>query len=794
MFRSKPPRGAADPPPSAPAYQPGASTRAAPVASKIVALLGPTNTGKTHHCIERMLEFDTGMLGLPLRLLAREVYDKISERIGERRVALITGEEKRVPPRADYWVCTVEAMPTDLEVDFLGVDEIQLIAHPTRGHVFTERLLHSRGRHETWFLGSDTVRRLLQQLIPTATFEARPRLSRLSHAGNCKLARLPPRSAVVAFNAAQVYELAERIRAKRGGAAVVLGALSPRTRNAQVAMYQAGEVDYLVATDAIGMGLNLALGHVALTALHKFDGRERRDLTLAEIGQIAGRAGRHLKDGSFGTLAPCRPLPDAAALAIESHHFARDRHAIWRNHDLDFSSLSALLESLERRPQQAALRRITTTDDGTALTQLAHRPELVRLANSPDAVNLLWQVCQIPDYRKLLPEIHAELLLSIFEQLCGPKGHIDEDWLGERMRRLDDTSGDIETLMGRIAFVRTWTYVSHRAGWVAQGKHWQATTRQLEDRLSDALHERLVARFVERTRKHFFTPPATDASPRTGKGGLSEQLARLRADMAIEPSESMLSPSERLDSWIDAPHERFELADDGSILIDAVSLGRLRPGNSLHRPDVSVDLDTSAGQRMRLERRLRAFVLDTVGQLLGRVAEEAGDSPAMRGLLYQLREGLGSVSLRDARPQLSSLDERELDTLSRRGVRVGERTIFVPSLLRPRALCVRAALCNCHFRVKAFTRENVVLLDENALRKLSSAQLLAGGLVAIGDRALRCDLYERVITEAKRPNPDAGRLCSLLACKKNQLPALVGKLGARRRRRSKRRAKRPRPE
>jgi ATP-dependent RNA helicase SUPV3L1/SUV3 len=767
------------------AYEAGSASRTAPLASKIVAMLGPTNTGKTHHCIERMLEFDSGMLGLPLRLLAREVYDKLSERIGQRRVALVTGEEKRVPSRADYWICTVEAMPMDLEVDFLAIDEIQLIAHPTRGHVFTQRLLHARGRHETWFLGSDTVSPLLRQLLPTANFESRPRLSRLSHAGQTKLAGLPVRSAIVAFNASQVYELAERIRAKRGGAAVVLGALSPRTRNAQVAMYQAGEVDYLVATDAIGMGLNLSLSHVAFSALHKFDGRERRDLSLAEMGQIAGRAGRHLKDGTFGTLSPCRPLPDSAASIVESHRFARDRHAIWRNHDLDFSSLSALTQSLEARPSLAALRRVATSEDSTALAHLARKDEVEKRVRGTEAVSLLWQVCQIPDYRKLLPELHAELLLSIFEQLSGSTGRISEDWLQERVARLDDTSGDIEALMGRIAFIRTWTYVSHRADWVGRSKHWQAATRRIEDRLSDALHDRLVQRFVEKTRKWSAPKPSTRG---TGRGGLGEQLAALRADMA-RPDDS--DPSAQLESWVDASHDRFTLTSDGLILVDEVRVGRLRQGNSLHRPDVGLDVETKAGERLRLERRLRAFVRDAVGQLLHSADDAPGDSAAVRGLLYQLREGLGSIDRRAAREQLLALTHDERRKLKGRGIRIGARVVFMPALLRPRALRIRAALCRAHHGGAEGwpAPENTVHTGGG---RLDPAWVLPAGYVAVGDRQVRCDVLEKAVREARRASPDPAKLCSLLACKRPELSSLVAKLVGRSRRRSKHRNKRPR--
>ncbi len=466
--------------------------------SVVVAELGPTNTGKTHRAIERMLAHDTGMIGLPLRLLAREVYDRVTARVGEGRVALMTGEEKRLPPRPDYWICTVEAMPTDRPVDFLAVDEIQLAAHRERGHVFTDRLLHARGRRETWFLGADTMRPMVQALIPHASLKRATRLSQLRYSGPRSLKSLPPRSAVVAFSADRVYELAEALRRLRGGVAVVLGALSPRTRNAQVAMYQAGEVQYLVATDAIGMGLNLDLNHVAFAALSKFDGAEQRDLFPDELAQIAGRAGRHLNDGSFGTLNTLSELPPRVVSAIESHRFPAVRSLIWRNEALDFSSPESLLDSLSRAPRHSAFIRVERADDFDALRELSRVPAIREVATDRAMVELLWQVCQIPDFRKGLFGSHVALLRETFLQLSEGDGTLEQAWLARQVSPLDDVSGDIHTLMDRLAAIRIWTYISHRSSWLHDAEQWQERTRRIEDALGDALHERLVERFVQR--------------------------------------------------------------------------------------------------------------------------------------------------------------------------------------------------------------------------------------------------------------------------------------------------------
>ena len=472
----------------------------------VIALLGPTNTGKTHRAIERMLAHRTGMIGLPLRLLAREVYDRVTARVGEAAVALVTGEEKRVPAHPRYWICTVEAMPPPADVvpggvEFVAVDEVQLSAHRERGHVFTDRVLRARGTEETLLLGADTMRGLIGRLVPDVTIESRPRLSSLTGAGALSMSALPPRTAVVAFSATRVYELAERLRAKRGGAAVVLGALSPRARNAQVALYQSGEVDYMVATDAIGMGLNMDVDCVAFADVHKFDGRRVRALGDAELAQIAGRAGRNRNDGRFATLAPLSPLPGRTSRAIETHRFAPEERVFWRNPALDTSSLAALRASLRQRPESPHLRLAADAEDVRALDRLASDPVVTGRADHAERVALLWQVCQVPDFRSIKVDDHFGLLAALYGQLtegdAGAAGRLRQDWVARHVRPLEDGDGDLETLLARMASIRTWTYVTHQAGWLDDPGHWQERTRAIEDKLSDALHARLVQRFVD---------------------------------------------------------------------------------------------------------------------------------------------------------------------------------------------------------------------------------------------------------------------------------------------------------
>ena len=464
----------------------------------VTAVLGPTNTGKTHLAIERMLAHDVGIIGLPLRLLAREVFDKIVARVGAAKVALITGEEKIKPPSPRFYVCTVEAMPLDLEADFVAVDEVQLAADGERGHVFTDRLFHARGLNETLLLGAATMRDAIREILPGANLVSRPRLSQLSYAGDKKITRLPRRSAIVGFSANDVYAIAELVRRQRGGAAVVLGALSPRTRNAQVALYQNGDVDFLVATDAIGMGLNLDLDHVAFAGIRKFDGQSHRNLTPAELGQIAGRAGRHMNDGTFGVTGQAQPFEPELIDRLENHSFDQVGVLQWRNRKLDFSSIERLKDSLREPPDHRRLARSRMVDDVIALENVSQDPAVRDVAGGPAAVALLWEMCQIPDYRKISAASHAELVATLYRFVMSDTGKIPADWFANQVALADRSDGDLDTLSNRLAQIRTWTFVSHHADWLDDPEHWQGRTRAIEDSLSDALHERLTQRFVDR--------------------------------------------------------------------------------------------------------------------------------------------------------------------------------------------------------------------------------------------------------------------------------------------------------
>lgn len=765
--------------------------------SAITALLGPTNTGKTHRAVERMLAYETGMIGLPLRLLAREIYDRLTARVGEARVALVTGEEKRVPRRPDYWVCTVEAMPMDREVDFLAVDEIQLAAHEQRGHVFTARLLAARGRRETWFMGAETMRPLFAELVPAAKIASHPRLSRLTSVGSAKLSRLPPRSAVVAFGMPQVYAIAERLRALRGGAAVVLGALSPRTRNAQVALFQSGEVDYLVATDAIGMGLNLGVTHVAFAGLRKFDGHNVRALDTAELAQIAGRAGRYTTDGTFGAVAPLE-LPPDLALAIELHRFPAVRRLFYRTTDLDVSSIDALVASLHQRPRSHALRLAPHAEDTAALLALAQDPIVRARARGPEAVALLWEVCRVPDFRKLLLDTHVNLLAEIYAQLTGPRAVIDADFLAARLAEIDDTAGDIDTLLARIAAIRTWTYLSQRTLWVPDATAWQERTRAIEDHLSDALHDRLVQRFVERgpgkratpRPKRARAPSEAEAAPMSPSHPFAA-LAGLRARLAPDPPDPVRAPESWVESLVSAPHERFA-ADEKGRLLDLEGervLGHLTRGTALLLPEVRlVGLDElGPGARSRILRRLVAFARDLASELLAplRVPAARELSPAARGVVYQIEQGLGTVAARDAAGQIADLLPRDRALFAQLEIVIGGCVVYVPALLERAAVEPRSAFMAAFLESRArpmLPRPDAVSMIAGKGVDRRAYTLI--GYPVFGGRAIRCDVAERVHRalvgnrdgEGEEESPSVGLLASWLGCPAREVPGITAEL------------------
>ncbi len=765
-----------------------------PPGGELVAMLGPTNTGKTHRAVERMLEHQTGCIGLPLRLLAREIYDRVSARIGERAVALVTGEEKRVPPSPRYWVCTVESMPIDRDVDFVAVDEIQLAAHAQRGHTFTDRLLRARGRLETWFLGAESMRHTIEMLVPTARIETHPRLSHLAHVGGTTIGALPQRTAVVAFSVDSVYDLAQRIRRRHGGTAVVLGALSPRTRNAQVAMYQSGEVHYMVATDAIGMGLNMDVDRVAFAESQKFDGHELRPLDDAEIGQIAGRAGRHLRNGEFGTLRPAPECAPRTVAAVENHRFPAVSQLVWRNSDLDFRSAEKLIASLRVRPPHAALRLVAQADDYDALVQMARRDEVQRRANSPEAVELLWQVCRIPDFRKLALDSHVELLEAIFLQVSGPAGAIEPQWLATRMSRLEGTDGDIATLMHRIAFIRTMTYISNQERWLGDAGHWQEVARKLEDACSDALHQRLTERFVERQAT---TARVSKVARSRGRGAAAPQtgpervatgpFAQLVELFDAAPDGSFDSPdgADWVERIVEAEHDDLVLGDRSTIALDGRAIAVLGRGVDVLHPELRlVDSEgLGGGARSRVQRRLLAWVKDALGELLApmRAVDTGQLGPAGRGVLYALEQGLGTLD--GAASGLARLEVGECRAFADAGIYVRHELAYAAAGLRPAMLALRAALSGAYYG--SLPRSNGGIAVSVAIDERVEPSVYPGlGYLVRGPRAIRADVLERVHSDISA-NPELvthgfADLCARLELPPAELPKVLRAMGVRR--------------
>jgi ATP-dependent RNA helicase SUPV3L1/SUV3 len=788
---------------------------------RVRAVLGPTNTGKTHLAIERLLAHSSGIIGFPLRLLARENYDRMVAQKGEKLVGLITGEEKIIPPEAKWFACTVEAMPLDRPVEFLAVDEIQLCADPDRGHVFTDRLLHARGMVETMFLGAETIAPLLRRLVPRAEIETRPRLSQLTYAGPAKLSRLPARSAIVAFSATEVYAIAEAVRRRRGGCAVVMGRLSPRTRNAQVALYQNREVDFLVATDAIGMGLNMDVDHVAFAAMSKFDGQQPRPLTAQEVAQIAGRAGRGMKDGSFGTTAECPSMPEEIVAAVETHAFEPIGQLAWRNSDLDFTSIDALLDSLAAPAPQAGLAKGHDAVDHITLEALSRDVDVRGLADTMSRVRLLWEACQVPDFRKLADDSHTALCSKLFTHLARD-GKLPRDWVTGSLAALERTDGDLDTLMARITAIRVWAYIAARNDWIDDAPALQADARRAEDMVSDALHETLTARFVDRRAAHLirkmdegeeellsavtrrgevvveghpvgtvkgftFEPDAATVDEeerrvvlRAARRALGAEIPRRVAMLEAAKEDAFaLTPSHKITwAYSHAPNMPAGLGDIAEV-------AKLKPGPEPSKPQVEVlpSEFLDGAQRERIRERLATWLEALIKRELGAVfaAEgKASEDNTLRGPAFRLREELG-LAMGRTDPEIRPDLRQKLKGI---GIRAGRYALFVPEAMKPKAMALRAQLWSL-------------------LRGIETPKLPGGGLIAIpvreewprgfaetmgwlpaGPVLLRLDVAERIAGELghltrRAPALLPGDLASRLGIKGDMLGPVLEAMGFR---------------
>jgi ATP-dependent RNA helicase SUPV3L1/SUV3 len=778
----------------------------------VKAVLGPTNTGKTYLAIERMLGHASGMIGLPLRLLAREVYDRVVAAKGEALAALITGEEKIAPETARYFVCTVEAMPLDLATSFLAVDEIQVARDLDRGHIFTDRILHARGFGETMLLGADTMRPMIKKLLPGAEISHRERMSTLAYAGPRKITKLPKRSAVVAFSAEEVYAIAELLRRHRGGAAVVMGALSPRTRNAQVELYQSGEVDFLVATDAIGMGLNMDVDHVAFASRRKFDGHSWRDLRPDEIAQIAGRAGRFTRDGQFGETGECEPFDEDIVERVEAHEFESIEAVQWRNPELRFDTVDALIASLEQPPTRPGLLRVRGADDELVLRRMRDDQDLMDCVRAPGDVRRLWEACQLPDFRKLSKDEHAQLALRIAKHIVAPKGRVPSQWVASEIEKLDRTAGDLNALQARLAHIRTWTYAASRADWLEDADDWRMKTREVEDKLSDALHDALTQRFIDRRTSallkglkreeallagiseegevtvegHFvgrleglaFKPDPRASSNLEGRAVRNAALRALRPEV-----------SRRLARIAQAADEDITLGRDGRIHVDRAAVAKLAQGAPVLKPRLDLIGGEQASERERnaARERLELWLAQLVARDLRPLAaleaawRDGRLPPDSRGLAFRLIENAGALDR--AHEDLNHMSEAACAALQRHGVRLGRHSVFMPALVKPRAahtlaLLWRAAHPNAD-RPLFLARPGALSAPLDQAR--SWGECAAAGYRACGRVAIRLDLVERLAEAIEsEPPPNDAVLARLMGRPVRDVASVLTALGYRR--------------
>ena len=765
--------------------------------SNVKAILGPTNTGKTYYAMDRMLAHSSGIIGFPLRLLARENYDKAVSQVGRSQVALVTGEEKIIPPYAKYFCCTVESMPLNREFSFVCVDEIQLAADPDRGYIFTDRILHSRGLKETVLLGAETIRPLLQKILPDIIIDTRPRLSTLSYIGVKKLTRLKPRSTIVAFSVPEVYKIAELIRTKKGGAAIVMGALSPRTRNSQVDLYQNGQVDYLIATDAIGMGLNMDIDHVAFASDSKFDGNIPRYLTPPEIAQIAGRAGRSTRNGTFGVIDESLKFDEETIEQVESHSFFPLKNLWWRNTDLNFSSVNKLIKSLDKAPPFNFMRKKVGALDAICLTHLSQIDTIKAKIENEENLSLLWNICQIPDFSNTLSGMHFNLLEKTFELLLS-RGKLDNEWIKSQITRLDRYDGEIDTLLNRIANVRTWTFITNRSNWLDETEYWQDQAKTIEDKLSDELHERLTQRFVDKkivvlnkTLKEFNNLEAIVRID--GKVFVEgEEVGTLKGFNFIptlsdgENAAPILSAarktlpkeiSRRVKELLMSDNAAFKFDNDGNILWQSNIIASLVNGENIYSPKININSSEllSDEQIKQIQLRIIEAVEGNIKSILSeainlkdpsfqniekkyfnnnRNEEKSAEKEKLPiinlsgkalGIAYEVYEGLGSAKTSSLSMSINTLSDEEKTQLAKLGLRLGVETIYLPNLLKPSAIKLRALLWSVFYQnfpdhgTPPDGRVSVVMQPE-----ANHDFLRAIGFVPLGDLALRADIAERL--------------------------------------------------
>ncbi len=779
--------------------------------NKITAVLGPTNTGKTHLAIETMLSFDSGMIGFPLRLLAREVYDKVINKVDQNKVALITGEEKIIPIEAKYFLCTVESMPIDKPLDFVGVDEIQMCADHERGHIFTDRLLNMRGSKLTMFMGSNTIKSIISKLDDDIEFINKNRLSKLTYAGHKKISRIDRKTAIIAFSAEEVYAIAELIRRQKGGAAIVMGSLSPKTRNAQVELYQSGDVDFLVATDAIGMGINMDLDSVYFSNLRKFDGKKQRKLNLSEIGQIAGRAGRYLNDGNFGITGDCKKINAEEVDLLENHKFEEIRTLFWRNSNLNFNNPFTLIKSLDERPQKEWLRKIYECEDERALKYFLSDKNLENINFDSKTLNLLWECCQIPDFVKKTYGNHYEVIENVFKFLSSEKGVITNEYMRLQLMKLDKLDGNVDSLSNRIANVRTWSYVSNKNNWIENQDYWIEKTKLLEDRLSDRLHEELTKTFIDKRASILARGLKQDMEFKTEilenndliidnqfigkikglkleldlkKGALETDIKSLKkaARQTIGPE-----LERRIQNIIDTG--LIELNNDFKIYWNKFAIARLTSGNDYLSPNFELIVDDILEQDQR--QKLNSFIkkwlknkIDTVLQSLIDLKNLKDKHSSINALAYQLYENNGVLIRDNVSEYLKNLGQSERKILRDLGVKFGRYHVFLYKLIKPEPVTLRTLLWK-NYHQKYF-KLNPPTFGLNFIENRNSANknfMLLCGFESFDNFFIRIDILERlfmlIINSGSEENKEiklVPEMLNLLGCSKDNFKRLIKKM------------------
>src|SRR6056300_2435 len=778
--------------------------------NQILAILGPTNTGKTFLAIERMLEYGNGVIGFPLRLLAREVYDKIVLKIGYERVALVTGEEKIIPPKADYYLCTVESMPQDINFEFAAIDEIQMCADPERGHIFTDRLMSYRGDKLTMFLGSDTIKKLLTELVPETEFIYRERLSKLTYSGYKKISRIKPRSAIIAFSVDDVYALAEFVRRQKGGAAVVMGSLSPKTRNSQVEIYQSGDVDFLIATDAIGMGINMDIDNVYFSGLKKYDGKKIRDLRDSEIGQISGRAGRYMNDGSFGTTGDCERLTDEQIDKVENHRSDDVLNIFWRNGNLDFTSSQNLIQRLSVRPPQDNLQRNKDLIDETTFRFLVSEKSNLNFNNHQHFVKLLWECCQIPDFTKSSYNEHTDIIYKVFSFLSSDKGKITNDWMKQQLSNLNNYEGNIDSLANRISYIRTWSYVSNKSNWVENADYWIAKTKEIEDRLSEKLHEELSKSFVDKRISVLSRGLKQDIELNTkiidtnkiyinehyiGKiNGLKIELdyssTNLDTDIKSLKKAARSGAQQELKNRIEKiinHQELLELKEDLKIYWQDSKIAEIKPGKNYLNPIIKLFIDDTledndfSNLKLIIENWIEKEKQKHLSDLIS-IEKTSLKNSLARGLAYQLFENNGVLNRETASNMIKNLNKEERYELRKKGIKIGKYHIYQPRMIRPNAVKFKTILWKCFNSTKEMSYPNFGINFLKNFKNKNKNFLRICVFETFGNFIIRVDILERLFIEIINRSKDYkfkldSKIMNLLGCTKDDFINFIKLIG-----------------